>query len=184
MGPPLSGAQAPKPRTKTQRHVVIRNRPTTLPVPETGNLGRDQFAVPDLPFQSADLASESADMGDHLLAYGRVVEGSIPCHLVGVETRLLGWKQALRSLRGQLRVGPERPLGFHDGPHSPCGDVRTLLDQPLRGRERREGPGAGRGGARPPPAAQADLGGAPPPPPGAPRAGAPAALAYATPPGL
>src|SRR3989441_10281538 len=161
MGPPLSGAQAPKPRTKTQRHVVIRNRPTTLPVPETGKLGRDQFAVPDLPFQSADLASESADMGDHLLAYGRVVEGSIPCHLVGVETRLLGWKQALRSLRGQLRVGPERPLGFHDGPHSPCGDVRTLLDQPLRGRERREGPVPGRRGRRAPaPIEQGGLGAA------------------------
>src|SRR2546427_9411789 len=137
----------------------------TLPVPETGKLGRDQFAVPDLPFQGADLASESADMGDHLLAYGRVVEGSIPCHLVGDETRLLGWKQALRGLRGQLRVGPERPLGFHDGPHGPCGDVRMLLDQPLRGRERREGPVAGRGRAPAPPPPQEGLVGGPPPPP-------------------
>src|SRR2546428_11643185 len=112
-------------------------------MPETGKLGRDQFAVPDLPFQRADLTSEPADMGDHLLAYGRVIEGSIPRHLVGDETRLLGWKQALRGLRCQLRVGPERALGFHDGPHRPCGDVRMLLDQPLRGGERREGPVAG-----------------------------------------
>src|SRR3989441_5056491 len=133
----------------------------TLPVPETGKLGRDQFAVPDLPFQGADLASESADMGDHLLAYGPVVEGSIPCHLVGDETRLLGWKQTLRGLRGQLRVGPERPLGFHDGPHGPCGDVRMLLDQPLRGRERREGPVAGpRGPRAPAPIEQGGLGAA------------------------
>src|SRR2546427_10340334 len=146
----------------------------TLPVPETGKLGRDQFAVPDLPFQGADLTSESADMRDHLLADGRVVEGSIPRHLVGDETRLLGWKQALRGLRGQLRVGPERPLSFHDGPHGPCSDVRMLLDQPLRGRERREGPVAGHvRAAAPPRAAEVPRGGPPhlhhPPPTAAPQ---------------
>src|SRR5438132_2183417 len=145
----------------------------TLPVPETGKLGRDQFAVPDLPFQGADLTSESADMRDHLLADGRVVEGSIPRHLVGDETRLLGWKQALRGLRGQLRVGPERPLSFHDGPHGPCSDVRMLLDQPLRGRERREGPVAGPGRPGPSPHVEQDLGDAPAPPHARPESVAP-----------
>src|SRR2546426_2788039 len=151
----------------------------TLPVPETGKLGRDQFAVPDLPFQGADLTSEWADMRDHLLADGRVVEGSIPRHLVGDETRLLGWKQALRGLRGQLRVGPERPLSFHDGPHGPCSDVRMLLDQPLRGRERREGPVAGRGRAAASPRAGRGVWGAPLLPPGRPPAAGPVAVCEA-----
>src|SRR2546422_2815331 len=150
-------------------------------MPETAKLGRDQFAVPGLPFQRADLTSEAADMRDHLLADGRVVEGSISRHLVGDETRLLGWKQALRGLRGQLRVGPERPLGFHDGPHGPCGDVRMLLDQPLRGRERREGPVAGPRPPPPPPPPQPGGCEAAVPPPGAPPAPAPPALRQAPP---
>src|SRR6266508_171983 len=53
------------------------------------------------------------------------------------------------------------PLGFHDGPHSLCGNVRMLLDQPLRGRERREGPVAGRGRPVTPAHVEQDLGDAP-----------------------
>ena len=52
----------------------------------------------------------------------------------------------MRGLHGQLRVGLERPLRFHDGPHGRGGDVRMVLDQPLGGDERREGEAASRGG--------------------------------------
>ena len=56
-------------------------------------------------------------MGDHLLGHGRVVGGKIPGLLEGDQTRLLGGKEALRRLGGQLRLGPERLLRFYDGPH-------------------------------------------------------------------
>src|SRR5213593_4081607 len=116
-----------------------------LPLPESGELGRDHFVVSDLPFEGADIAGEPADVGDHLLADGGIVEGSITRDLVRDETRLLGRKQSLRGLHGQRRVGAQRPLGFHDGPHGTCGYVWMLPDEALRRRECGEGPVAGRG---------------------------------------
>src|SRR3989442_12047669 len=67
----------------------FRRRDTSLR-PESGELRRDQLLVSDLPFERADLAGEAADVGDHLLGNGRVVEGSIARHLVRDEARLLG----------------------------------------------------------------------------------------------
>src|SRR5215470_9300425 len=130
----------------------------SYPFPESSELGRNQLAVPDLAFQGADLAGEPADVSDHLLGNGRVVEGGITRHLVRDEARLLGGKQALCSLHGQLRVGAESTLGFHDGPHGPGSDIRMLLDESLRGHERREGPVAGGGRPVAPAHVEQDLG--------------------------
>src|SRR5262245_56475242 len=70
---------------------------SSSPFRESGVPGRDPLVVPDLSLQGADLAGEPADVGDHLLGDGRLVEGSVARDLVRDETRLLGGKQALRG---------------------------------------------------------------------------------------
>src|SRR5262245_63250981 len=69
-----------------------------LSLPESSELGGDQLLVADLSLERADLAGEPADVGDHLLGNGCVIEGRIARDLVGDETRLLGGKQALGGL--------------------------------------------------------------------------------------
>src|SRR5215831_9400478 len=116
-----------------------------LSLPESSELRGDQLRVADLSLKRADLAGEPADVGDHLLGDGCVIEGRIARDLVGDETRLLGGKQALGGLHGQRRVGAERALRVHDGADGRSGDARMLPDEPLRGRERGKSPVAGRG---------------------------------------
>ena len=139
-------------------HHVMRWNLADLASPQRSELRRDQFAVPDLTFEDAHLTRESAGMGEHLLSNRRVVELDIPRDLERDEARLLGGKQPLRRLRGELRRRSERPLRFHDCSHRSRGDVGLLLHESLCRDERRESPGAGRG--RPVAAAdvQEDLG--------------------------
>ena len=134
----------PAPKIGEIAETTRERRVVSLPPPQRSELCRDEFAVPDIAVEDTHLAGEPAGMGDHFLGNGRVVERNIPSHLEGDETRLLGGKETLRRPRGELRVGPEGPLGFHDCPHRACGDVGVLFDQSLRGHERREGPVSGR----------------------------------------
>jgi predicted metal-binding membrane protein len=72
--------------------VVVVGAGLFLLLPQSGELDCHQLVVSHLSVESADLAGEPGDMGDHLLSNGRVVEGSVARHFVRDEACLLGGK--------------------------------------------------------------------------------------------
>ena len=137
-------------KVKAEFATTFTDHGMPVPPPQTSELRRDEFAVPNLSFEDAHLAGEPAGTGDHLLGNGRVVELDIASDFEGDETRLR-WSRAPGTSSGGRPAARRRgahPVGSWRSRASlrglPAGRCPSSRPRPLaRGRRRHPRPSSG-----------------------------------------